>query len=472
MALRNQISEVTSEYKPPILGINLRSSLHDLRPGEAAKMQNCEFFGGTRIRRGSQRLNSASLGSFAGLAGHKYYHGGSNPTSKRLIAYNNRISVLNGVGVETVLTSSMTPGLNTYFATWPITDCAYVSNATDMLRKYDGTTFSTVVGSNIPIPRTAVVPILDRLLCITTNGIERTSPRTDNVWSSNSSWATLRPALPGLFTGLAPYALRGSDTITSGAIALQERAYYHISGTDYGTDASAATASVGEDVAIKLLDATVGTASPNSICTVPGVGMFWFTTDLNVFWLPEGTLIGRYVGDNLQSTNATAGLESTNRAALSKVWMTYHDNILMLGIPTGSNTYTSTQFWLDIRMLRDHPDKGPIWYGPMTGQTLNHAWLENQQGDNAIYGIEGNVTNGMFVYQLRVPAHFSDAVGLTDVPIEMVYHSMYKDFGVPSREKYVQAVHMDLNSYTGTATVDLVSLTETLASNVPIEAVV
>jgi hypothetical protein len=389
----------------------------------------------------------------------------------RVIAYSNKISTLGDNGTEAVLTSSMTANRDTYFKTWSILDNLYISNGVDVLRKYDGTTFSTVTGTAIPVPRTAVVPVVDRLLAITTKGIERTSPRTDNVWSVDSSWATLRPQQPGLFTALHSYTIRGSDLIYSGALAFQERAYYLITGTDYGTDAAAGSASAGEDAAIQLLDPTVGTASPDSVCTVPGVGIFWFTTDLNVFWLPEGQLTGRYVGDKIQSTSNAVGIESTYSGAIKQVWMTYFDHMLMLGIPLNNAEYASTQWWLDMRQLRNNPDKGPVWYGPMTGQTVGRTWVENQQGDNKIMGGEGNSATGLYVYQLRVPARFTDAQGLTDTPISMTYQTNFKAFGTPSREKYVQGVHLDLSAFSGEATLDLLDLNDTLAVNIPINVV-
>ena len=469
--LRNQISESAASYAEPVLGVHLRDSEENLKDGEARLMQNCEFYGGVRIRRGSQRITPASLGSYRVLGGTKFYYGGSNPQSKRLVAYNNRISVISDTGAETILTSGMTAGFDTYFKTWSIQDSVYVSNSIDTLRKYDGTTFSTVAGTNIPVPRSAVIPVVDRLLCITTNGVERTSPRVDTTWSANSSWATLRPQSPGLFTALHPYTLRGTDTLYSGAIAFQERAHYLITGTDYGTDASAGTASVGEDASIQLLDPIVGTNSPDSVCTVPGIGMFWFTPDLNVYWLPEGTLQGRFVGDKIQSTVSTPGIESTYTGALKQVWMAYFDHMLVLGIPLGTNTYASTQWWMDMRALRNQPDRGPVWYGPMTGQTVGRVWVENQQGDNRLVGGEGNAGTGCYLYQIRVPNRFTDAVGITDTAITMAYQTPFKSFGIPSREKYVQAVHMDLNSFSGTATLDLLDLDGTLASGLPVVAV-
>lgn len=471
MALRRQIQESDASFADPVLGINLRESEENLKGGESRLMQNCEYYGGVRIRRGSTVLNTTSLGPYRVLGGHKFYFGGSTPSSQRLIAYNNRISVVSDTGLETILTSGMTPEKNTYFSTWSITDSCYISNATDTLRKYNGTTFSVVSGTNIPTPRGKVIPILDRLMCISQYGVERTDPRVDNIWSNNSSWATLRPQHPGLFTALHPYTMRGTDTLYPGAIAFQERAHYLITGTDFGDNVVASTASAGENAKIELLDPTVGTNSPDSVCHVPGIGMFWFTTDLNVYWIPEGQLSGKYVGDKIQSTVSTPGLESTNAAQLGQVWMAYFDHILMLGIPTGSNIYASTQFWMDMRSLRLYPDRGPVWYGPMTGQTIGRAWVENQQGDNKLMGGEGNSAVGAYVYQMRVPAQFADASGSTSTPVSMSYQTPFKAFNTPSREKYVQAIHADCNSFSGSATVDLLDLDGALASDLPLLAV-
>ena len=470
MALRGQISEKQATWPDPLLGINLRDSEENLGDYESRLMQNCEYYGATRMRRGSQRINATSLGAKRIRGGSMYYFGGSAQQKKNLIAYGTKISALSGSGTETVLTSSMTDDQDVYISTWPITDKAYFANKADVLSNYDGTTWAVVNGTNIPTPRSHVIPVLDRLMCVTVNGIERTNPRVDNVWSSNSSWATLRPSQPGLFTALAPASIKSTDTIYDGALAFQERAYYLITGTDFGNDVTSASASSGEDAAIRLLDPTVGTNSPYSICNVPGIGTFWFTSDCNVFWIPEGGLIGRFVGDKIQSTVATRGIESTNLAALGQVWMTYFDRILMLGIPLGSNTYPSIQFWMDMKAMMDNPQKGPVWYGPMTGQTLSRCWIANQQGDNKVFGGEGNPDNGAFVYQLRVAGRYTDAVGDADNAISMQYRTPFKDFGTPSREKYVQAIHLDMNSYSGQATLDLLDLDGTLASNVTIQS--
>lgn len=472
MALRGQIPEGQATWPDPLLGINLRESEENLKDYESRLMQNCEYYGATRIRRGSQRINGTALSASHRIrGGQMYYYGGAAQQKKNLVAYSNRISALSGSGTESILTSSMTADQDMYISTWPITDKAYFANKVDVLSSYDGTTWATVGGTNIPTPRSYVIPILDRLMCVTVNGIERTNPRVDSVWSHNSSWATLRPSQPGLFTALAPASIKSTDSIYDGALAFQERAYYIITGTDFGNDVTSASASTGEDAAIRLLDPTVGTNSPYSICTVPGIGIFWFTSDCNIFWIPEGQLKGRFVGDKIQSTVATQGIESCNLAALSQVWITYFDRMLMVSIPLGSNTYPTVQFWMDMRSMMEYPDRGPVWYGPMTGQSLSRCWVGNQQGDNLVFGGEGNPSTGAFVYQLRVPGRFTDAQGLADIPIQMSYQTPFKSFGTPSREKYIQAIHLDMNSYSGQATLDLLDLDGTLATDVPIVAV-
>jgi hypothetical protein len=472
MALRDQIPESKAQFPDPIFGVNLRSADDDLQPGEARKMQNLVFDGGTRSRTGSIYLNPSgiSYGAFGIKGGHKYYFGGSSPQSQRLIAYDTKISKIAGTGVETVLNSGMTSNRDTFFTTWSITDKVYIGNNVDTLRSYDANTdtFEVVSGTNIPVARTGVFPILDRLMCITTNGIERTDPRNPTIWSSNSSWATLRPSLVGLFTHATPFTIRGTDTFYSGLIAFQSNAYYLITGTNFGSDVTTATASTGEDAAIKLLDSKVGTSSPYSVCSVPGVGLFWFTSDFNVFWLQDGSLTGQYIGDKIQSTQASpSGIEATNPAALSQVWMTYQYPFLMLGVPMGSGLYSTQQWWLDVRRF----PKDVVWYGPMTGQSISRAWAENQNGDNAIYAGEGNPLTGAFVYQLRVDGNFTDADGATVTDITRNYKTPFPSFGWPSRQKYLSHINFDLYQPTGSAICNLRDLDHTIATDLPITAV-
>jgi hypothetical protein len=274
-----------------------------------------------------------------------------------------------------------------------------------------------------------------------------------------------------MFTALYPFTLRGADTLYPGIIACQSNAYYAITGTMFGSDVTAASAS-NDDASIKLISTNVGTSSPYSMEAVPGVGLFWFTSDRNVYWLPEGSLVGRFIGDKIQANvnSTTKGIENANLSQLGQVWMRFFYPYLMLGIPAGSDAYATTQFWLDIRSLINNPERGPVWYGPMTGQSVGRAWVETQNGDGAIMGGEGNSSNGMFVYTLRATSVFTDAVGASDNNVSMIYRTPYPDFGAPSRGKYVQNVNADLFIPTGTATCQLYDLDGALGSASPFVA--
>ena len=476
MALRKQALEVDSTWEDPLLGVNLYASEEDLKPGEARLMQNCVYRSGVRMRNGNTRITPASLASNLRVrGGHRFYFGGATQQKQRLIAYGTKISTVSDTGVETVLTSGMSNDKDTYFTTWTITDKVYISNNVDTLRVYDGTTLTTQSGPTVPIARGTIIPVLDRLLAITVNGIERCQSRDPSIWSVNSPWATFRPSRVGLFTALHPYTLRGSDTLYPGAFAFQANAYYLITGTDYGSDVTSGTASTSEDTKIELLDQNIGTSSPYSVVTVPGVGIFWFTTDLNVFWVPEGSLRGQYVGDKLRSTGSTIGIESTNKLALDQVWMTYYDRYLVLGVPTGSNTYADTQFWADLYEITRADKTGPTtatWYGPMKGQTIGRVWREDQQGELALRGGEGNPTTGVFVYNMLEPGRFKDAVGLADNNITMTYQTYFKDLGTHSREKYIRSLNFELRNAIGAPRVDLLDLNGAIIVDAPITPII
>ena len=469
MSLRDRVPDSKSMYEPPIFGVDLRTSEVDLRPGQARLMKNCMYRGGIRKRYGSTQLTASALHATLPIrGGHMFYYGGATPAKKRLVAYNTKISVISDAGAETELTSGMTADKDTGFLTWSIQDSVYIWNSNDTIRSYDGTTFATVSGTAIPTARW-MCPILDRLFAITTNGIERTDPRDPTVWSNDSSWATIRPSLSGLFSCIHPHTIAAPDQLYPGVLAFQPTAHYIITGTNFGDDVTAGSASAGEDASIKLLDPRVGTQSPYSVTTIPGFGTFFFTTDLNVFYIPFGSTVGRYLGDRIYSTGSTAGLESTNQSALSAVWGAYFDRFFILGIPTGSNAYTDTQWWLDLYSLGEYPDRGPVWYGPMTGQSLMRVWVEDQQGDYKLKGGEGNTSTGAFVYNQHQTTTFTDAVGTADNNISMSYQTYFNHFGAPSRRKYVPHVEMDLNSYSGNATCTIADIDGDISAGLPIE---
>jgi len=455
MALRKRLNEQIANWPLPIRGVNLQVEQSLLARDEAAKLENFVIDGALRNRTGSTGINSTSLGAFRISGGTKYYYGGSiNPTSKRIIAYGTNLSELKDTGTEISLTTGMASDKDTHFRSWSITDTLYISNGSDTLRSYDGNTdtFATVSGTNIPSP-IQVVPVLDRLLALTPQGIERSSTVLDTDWSSDSAWATFRPSKGGRFTAMHPFALRGTDSILHGAVAFQPSAWYLITATNFGsTTASQAAqdANDGDDSRIILMDDGVGTSSPYGIAEVPELGLFWVTSDLNVYFLPYGTLRGQYVGNRIRSVTDVQGIESMGLNNLSQAWLVYKYPYLMLGIPTRVR-YATIQYWMDIRVFAQ---AGPVWYGPMMGQSLSRCWVEQELADDYVYAGEGNATTGAFVYRVRNNA-YTDTVGTTTNNITSKWLTFYNDFEAPDKEKLIRSLHFDINAHTGTAKLDI-----------------
>ena len=444
--LRNKLQFKGPAYPDSIFGIDLRSALDDVMPGFARLTQNCYFDGGLRKRNGSTRLITASLGAFGGRGGYKFYY---STTGKRLIAYSTKISVISDGGAETVLTSGMTSDLETFFRGWSIDATCYISNGTDTLRTYDGTTFATLTGTNIPTG-TMVTPYMDRLFCIQGSVVVVTNPRVANVWSpTTSTWAAFRPTGGvGKPTALGLHSTTGqSGDPLAQLLVFQASAVSAITGTNFDPDVTAATNTTAFDGATTLLDGNVGTISPKSITTVPGLGTFWVTQDARIAWMrfggnqaqvggsPQAVIVSDRIFSNQSGVN---GINHVNFARLDQVRMVYHDRKLKLFFPVGSNTYTTTQYWLDVRVLLEHPDYGYVWNGPMLGQSLRDVWVENQSGDtDKLYALEGNSTTGMFAYNMDVANTWTDAVGTADNDVVYINHTFFNGFGRPGMQKLV-----------------------------------
>jgi hypothetical protein len=436
---------VSNDHSQPKKGLNLRDPAHELGSGEVTRLQNLYWDGFVRIAPGSRLLTPSYLILNRPVRGGiRFYPRDNSP--KRLVAYDFTdltisIAIVDDNGAQATLFLIDGGIPNVFFSVWSITNSVYWSDEQGNLFYYSGNddSYAVMTGTNIPVSYGPLVPMLDRLLAITDNGIERTDARVDDVWSSNSSWATFRPEKPGRFVVLHPYSIKGTDTIYPGVLALQQSAFYHITGTDFGTDVTSSTASVGEDSAIKIIDSQVGTSSPKSIITIPGIGVLWFTSDKNIYWIPEGQLSGKFVADKLFSNNTTPGLESVNGAALDQVWMTYFDRKLILGVPMGSSLIPNVQFFLDLRTLSSAVDApAPVWYGPMTMDTWSCVWREDQQGELQLMAGEGKAANGAYLYKAYQKDTASHFQGSTEVYPLCIYIDRHNGFERGQSSKSVQ----------------------------------
>ena len=453
MALRNKLPDEIARYPDPVLGINLRMSLEDLEPGYAALLQNCVWDGGVKNRYGSETVIQTSQGAYRGLGGHRFYY---QTTSKaRLAVWNKHLFSVSDTGGLTTLTNGLTADKDGHFETWSITDAAYYCNEADGLVKVDNTlTLTTVTGTNIPSTPKMAKPFLDRLFAIQDAVVVASNPRVDTVFATTgSSWSAYRPVgSGGRPTALHLHSLTGQqgDPLAE-LLIFQAGSVTALTGSDFGDDVTQANPPNGWDARLRLLDPSIGTESPYSITTVPGLGTFWFTQHNNVAWLPFNEATPRLIGDRLVSLNRTDvnGIQLVNTTSRKQVVMFYHDRYLKLCIPVNA-TYANVQYWLDVRSLQNDlngqqsPQRGFVWYGPMLGQNIGRAWVEDRNGDpEDLMVLEGDQTLGVYLYRLNVPNLYADAYASTTVAITPRYTTFYHGFGMPSYEKMMPLVRVD-----------------------------
>ena len=476
--LRNRLPDEVSSYPDPKLGINLRKSPEDLLPEEAYLLKNCFYDAGVRKRFGSQRFSTPSLGTYAGVGGIKFYYGQSSQA--RLIAFDTNIGQVSDAGVFTTLTSTMTSGQPTFFTPWSIQERCYISNGADSLRYFDGSSVSTLTGTNIPASPTMVKAFADRLFAIQNGVVVVSDPRVDNVFSDpTSSWSAYQPSVSGGdVVAISVHSQTGSLGDPGQSLLLyQQSALTALAGTDFGSNVTAASPPTGWDATLTVLDTAIGTASPKSICTVPGLGTFWFTQGRNIAWLPLGESQPRLIGDVLFTyRNDVDAINTIDGARLADVWMVYHDRKLKLGLPIGGNPYVTTQYWLDLRplyenlgaILHGNAEEGMAvpWSGPHTAQPISAVWTETEQGDtDRLMGLEGKSANGCYVYELNPTQVFTEDISTTSSN-EYLYdeQTFFNTAGAPGWQKQLSKLLLDCRGYIQFASVTVSDLHATLTS--------
>ena len=476
--IRGRLPDEVATYPDPKRGVNLRKSLEDLEPGEAELMQNCYWDSDVRKRFGATRYTTVSLGMTAALGGHKAYFG--DGTGIRVVAFDTNVVRVSDTGTFTTLTTTLTSGQDAYFSDWAITDRAYMGNGADPLHYLDSTgTFSTLSGTNIPASPTMIVPFLDRLFAIQGTVVIPTDPRVDNIWASTgSAWSAYRGiGGSGNPTAIALHSATGYPTDPQSQLLIfQRNTVTALIGTDFGSNVQAGSPPTGWDAQLILLDPRVGTSSPYSVCNVPGVGTFWFTSEKNVAWLPIGSSVPRLIGNSLYSyRSGILGINDATQLQLAQVLMTYHDLKLKLYLPVNGQSYSTIQYWLDLRPLMENlasvltqpsEDFPANWSGPHSGQSIGRLWIENQSTDaERLMGLEGNPSNGLMVYELSPLNYYKDDVGVsTSSDIAFRYKSFFHPLGAPGYQKYLYDLILDTQGYINLATVTVNDLHATVTS--------
>ena len=482
--IRGRLPDDVATYPDPTRGVNLRKSLEDLDPGESELQQNCYWDSDIRKRFGAARWTTVSLGMSIPSGGHKAYY---ESTGIRMVAFGTNVVQVSDAGVLSTMTSTLTGGTNTFFTDWSITDRSYLVNGVDELRYIDSNaTITTLSGTNIPATPTMIVPFSDRLFAIQGNVVIPTDPRTDTVWASiGSAWSSYRGiGGSGNPTAIAIHSSTGYPTDPQSQLLIfQRNTVTALIGTNFGSNVTAGSPPTDWDAALVLLDPRIGTSSPYSVCNVPGIGTFWFTSERNIAWLPIGSSVPRLIGNSLYSYRAQIlGINDASMGALSQVLMQYHDLKLKLYLPVQGQSYTSVQYWLDMRPLMENlasvlvqPSENfpACWSGPHLGQSIGRVWIENQSTDpERLMGAEGNALNGLMVYELNPLGYYKDDVGpdlsplgaATSNDIAMHYKSFFHPFGAPGYQKYLYDLLIDSSGYINFATVTVNDLHATLTS--------
>ena len=479
--LRNRLPDKIAEWPDPKRGINLRKSPEDLLPDEAYLLMNAHWDGGLRKRTGSSLFSTPSLGMLEATGGTLFSY--SNNSAVRLVAGSTNLwSIANSGAMLSTLTSTLTAGTALHFRTWPITDRVYLANGTDAIRYYDGSELSTISGTNVPASPTMICPFSDRLFAIQGGVVVSSNARSDSVWSTTgSSWSTYRPFASGAWpTAIHLHTATGELGDPAGYLLIfQRNAVYGLRGTDFGDNVSGGSPSTGWDAELILFDPRIGTSSPYTIVTVPGLGTFWLTTERNIAWLPFGSTNPRLIGDALITTNRTdvLGLNLIDSVNLDQSIMVYHDRKLKLMIPESGNAFCTIAYWMDLRplhenlgaILRGDADEGEAvaWSGPHTIQPVKRAWVEQETGDlERLMALGGRATSyGLYVYELNPYEVYTEAIATTSSN-EYIYDwkSFYNHAGQPTMRKYLPRVLLDAGGFIQYATVSVTDLHGTLTS--------
>ena len=473
--LRGRLPDNVSEYPKPVRGVNLRKSVEDLLPEESELESNCFYDSGLRTRFGRARFTTVSLGMNYGLGATKAYF--ADGSTARVVAFDTNLVEISDAGAISTITSTLSSGRDTHFRQWSVTDRLYLCNRANSLMALDSAgAFASVTGSYIPQSPTMAVPYLDRLCVLQGNVVVITDSYTDSVFSpTTSSWAAFRGiGGSGNPTAIALHSATGTPGDPQAQLLIfQANTTTALVGSDLGSNVTAASPPTGFDGQLILLDPRIGTSSPYSVCNVPGVGTFWFTTNRNVVWLPIGQSIPRMIGNSLYSyRSGILGLNDVSQTNLGQVVMEYHDLKLKLYLPVNGQTYSTIQYWLDLRPVMENlaavltaPEGFPAnWSGPHTGQAVRRVWTENQGNDNdLLMGIEGDPTNGLMVYEQNPVNYYRDDVGVsTSSEIYYRWESFYNPMGAPGYQKHLYDLWLDVEGYINLATVSVSDIHATL----------
>jgi len=392
-----------AEYPMPRLGVNLRKNVTTLDKEECLKAQNLIWADGMAKRGGQDLITSTEVVADKPVKGlHRYYK--TDGTKQLLAAAGTTVKYLDGSSWTNVVTG-LTDEQEVHMSTWGGLDKVYISNGTDELYSWDGSSAVTLSGGTLPSSVIQTLPYQDRLL-----SIDNTNPGglgwSDSFSDAAADWvppATTEVIPDTQLFGMINHSLNNTTAGIETQVLLAGANGMHLfSGTDLRTPATTG------DYTIYTLGIDVGCESPRTMAWTPK-GTMWLGIDKQVYILPFDSATPIAVGSKVQSAQGDiTGIDNIPAGQLTNASAVYHDGFYKLSITKSGGSYNTEQWWLDITRLQIDADGhfGP-WYGPMIGQSIGPMITLTGTGDiGQHYAGEGQDKG--YVYEISKDTTRSD----------------------------------------------------------------
>lgn len=409
-------------YRLASRGVDLYNSLHDIAPVRSPYMQNCYHRQGVMQRLGMTRLTSTQVESSKAITMlHRFYYG---TNSKQLLAAaGTSVKAYDDVSAWTTIVTGWLDGAQVTASTWGPKSAVYLANGTNTPVKWNGSAATTL--SAFPSNTRQFLPVLDRLLFI-----DDTNPSFIGISQSFSDTAieavqnSLAVPGAGKIYGLAYHGLTNEAGFATRIIAAKASEMYLLTANDLSP--------ASLDARLDIITPFVGCEAWRTIVSTP-IGTFFLGTDRKVYLITyDGQTID--VSALIRAEREDdEGIESIPGAQMSKCHAVYHDGFYKLFIVRQGGTVPAMQWWLDVSAGAQDRDGfyGP-WFGPMLGQTISAAVVQNGPGDgNTLIGGEGTAATGGYVYTMDTTNADQGAA------ITMIYQTHYDPHKLPTRNKLV-----------------------------------
>src|SRR3990172_302465 len=436
MSLRNGYQH---PYQLSRGGVDLYHDLLTIPPYRSPQTKNCFFRDGMVSRLGMSKLTSTEVLTANPVSTlHRFYYG---TTSKQLlVASGTTVKAYDDVSAWTNVATGLTDDAQVTMHTWAPKDAAYIANGNEAPFKWNGSTKTNLTA--FPTTTKQFIAILDRLAWIDNTNpsfIQYTTAFDDTVVEAAQN--ALKVPGPGVIHGLAYHGLITDVGFATKFIVAQGSSVWLLT-------ANALTpASI--DARLDIISENIGCEAWRTIQSTP-IGTIFLGTDRQVYLITYDMRLWQ-IGSLIRSNrNELKGIEQIPSGQMDKPFAAYHDGFYKLFFPAQNGTYNTLQYWLDTTRFFQDKDTGRWgpWYGPMMGQSIAHAVVQNGPGDNGnMMAGQGNASTGSYVYRL-------DNTNADDgTAIQYIYQTNYDAHRRPQYNKTIVSVDIEYGAVDGTLNV-------------------